>query len=191
MRFDWEAFKNKKIAVHVKTKEESDNFLEKAKKQGLNIDDVLWDTYKEYTCYRCSWKHNDLYYGSIGFYEDNNYRIIEWSNYTEEKFTQDDLSDYMLVVTRDGEKWIVTKDVTILSGEESEFISLSNYNNFENRYNSKYDIVEVYSEREFGNPIVFIKDGRKLLYKEEEVEEMTLSEIGKILGKKIKIIMED
>lgn len=202
--FDWNRFKEEKIAVHCKTEREANDFCEKADKQNIKWGFLrkvfeknnLWNNFKENTCYNYNrdlgFNYDGLSYCDIDYYKKRNYKIIEWSDYMNKEFTKEDLKDWMLVVTRNDDRWIVTKDATILSGEGNEFISFFNYINFKNRYNSKYDIVEVYSERKYGNPIVLTKDGRKLLYKEEEeVEEITLSEIEQMLGKKIKIISEE
>ena len=192
MKFNWEAFKTKKIGVHLKTKEESDNFLEEAKKQGLNIDDVFWDTYKQYTCYRCSWKTNDLYYGSISYYIDNTYRIIEWSNHMKKEFTKDDLKPFMLVVMRDGRIKMVTDET--FSDKCGNYNSICNYNeNLENKMDRQFDIMKIYSRPESKTDYLSFDLSRRgePIWERKEVEEMTLSEIEKILGKKIKIISEE
>ena len=192
MKFNWEAFKTRKIGVHLKTKEESDNFLVEAQILGLNIDNVFWDAYKEYTCYRCGWKTNDLCYGSIGYYLDNNYRIIEWSNYMEKKFTLDDLKPFMLVVMRDGRIKMVTDET--FSDKNGNYNAICYYNeNFESKTNQQFDIMKIYARPKSKADYLSFDLSRRgePIWERKEVEEMTLSEIEKILGKKIKIISEE
>lgn len=128
-------------------------------------------------------------------YLDNYFKIIGRSDYMQKEFTQDDLRDYMLVVTRNGTKYIVTKGATTLGGEECSWNTLSDYKDFKCycylKNVEELDIVEVYSEPNYGNPIALKKDGRTLLYKEETVEKMTLKQVCEALGKNIELIPEE
>lgn len=83
--FDWKAFcnKNNRIAVHCKTEEEAQDFCDQMDKHGLRwstSDSYLkYNYYKAYgpkTCYS-----NQGEFCSLDYFENNNYRIFEWSDY--------------------------------------------------------------------------------------------------------------
>ena len=90
-QFDWEEFKKKKIAVHCKTEEEANNFLEQADKQNITWGNLgrttncnCWIRYEENTCY----DFDDLLFFEEGmcfadkeYYKNKGYKIIEWSEY--------------------------------------------------------------------------------------------------------------
>jgi len=92
MEFNWEEFKaSNNIAVHCKTEEEAIDFCRRAEKEefkwqfscevGLK---TKYKEYKERMCYRCV-SHKDLNYGTINYYKEKGYTILEWSNYMNQE----------------------------------------------------------------------------------------------------------
>ena len=89
-QFDWEEFKKKKIAVHCKTEEEANNFLEQADKQKITWHSGekansknYWYDEKQNTCYSFAC---GLSYQSIKYHKKVGRKIIEWSDYMQTEF---------------------------------------------------------------------------------------------------------
>ena len=112
--------------------------------------------------------------------------------------TLQDLKTGMLVRTRDKRLRLVIANSIIGIGT-SGGIGLINYNNdFKSCQYSSFDIIEVYSEPisehiyAMGIELWLKKEAFlkycELLWKEEEVIEMTMEDVCKALGKNIKII---
>jgi len=99
-KFDWEAFKNTKFAVHTKTQEEYNSFMLECEKQGLTWGkrDVptsknLWDKYGDKTCIIvdtamfADYKH--LWFVDIPCYEEADIKILEFTDFEFEKAQED------------------------------------------------------------------------------------------------------
>lgn len=109
------------------------------------------------------------------------------------KFTKLDLKTGDLILRADGVTGIVNRELgTIIT--KNDWVDLDNYNadltylNDESAF--KFDILEVRrplckSDCQFN---VFDRELGLLVYEREKVEEMTLEEVCKLLGKKIKIV---
>ena len=88
MKFNWEEFlSNDKIAVHCRTEEQAIDFCKQMHEHGLEwidhqsyLKDTSWKTYKEETVYE-----GDGCFANLGYYKNNNYTILEWSDYEKEK----------------------------------------------------------------------------------------------------------
>ena len=82
--FNWEDFKNGKIAVHCDTKEKARYFLKKCKEKGfiwndesdISPNDYSWASYKEETTY--SMGEKGIMFGDIDVHENENLKIIKW-----------------------------------------------------------------------------------------------------------------
>lgn len=87
MKFNWEEFiSNDNIAVHCATQEQATDFCKQMHEHGLAwhggksyLENTYWKIYKEETCYTGYGAHADLEH-----YKNNNYTILEWSNYGKE-----------------------------------------------------------------------------------------------------------
>lgn len=85
----WEDFKNSKVVVNCKTKEESFEFLDYCHNNGIqwasnsSIKDTnlnSWNSYEEKTCYRCVKGMDKLMYAYISYYKsENKYTILEYN----------------------------------------------------------------------------------------------------------------
>ena len=88
-KFDWDRFKTANIAVHCRTLDEAKDFIKSAKDHvkiwygGDKIDynNVLWDEYKEKTCYSFSRRSKWLFVTSSETAKCVNREILEWSDY--------------------------------------------------------------------------------------------------------------
>ena len=69
-------------------------------------------------------------------------------------------------------------------------VNLRFYNGKIESTHDNYSIIAVYNDHFMNHGVVFSTAGRKLLWKYENEKEMTVSEIEKILGFKIKIVGE-
>lgn len=87
MEFDWEGFKNNKIAVYCDTEEKAKDFLTKCYEKeifwsGNNKDLLHWNHYGNNTCYNYDFeKYKTIQFAPKCFYEnnkENEYKIIEW-----------------------------------------------------------------------------------------------------------------
>ena len=89
-KFDWEKFKKENIAVHCKTVEEANNFLEQADKQNITWHSGekansknYWYDEEQNTCYSFAC---GLFYQSIKYHKKVGRKIIEWSDYMQTEF---------------------------------------------------------------------------------------------------------
>jgi len=88
MKFNWEEFKaSNNIAVHCKTEEEARDFCKQMHERGMEwidgetyLSNTRWGSYTNTTHY-----YPDGYYSSNTYAEENNYTILEWSNYMNEE----------------------------------------------------------------------------------------------------------
>lgn len=129
MKFDWDKFKDavNKIVVHCKAEEEANDFCRQMDEHGMRwctkdsyLEENKFYQHKEKTCYFGA----DGTFGKYEYFADNNYTILEWSDYMKKEFTRADLKDGMFVVYRNGEIRIVVGNFIIGSCRHS---NLCNY----------------------------------------------------------------
>lgn len=202
MRFNLEKYKGN-YCMHCKTYEEAKDFCKFLHKNGRkwNGEDSYllrnyWDIYRENTVYY----FNEDTYSDLNYARKENYKILEWSDYMNKEFTFkdlqvgdfvqmrcDDSGDYNLIVFKDNK----TNILVFANSWNNKFFS-STFTNEMKSQEEDYDIIEV------RKPIcvndcdcdIFDRKRGKLLFKLKEVEEMTLEEICKKLGREIKIVKE-
>lgn len=206
MKFNIEDYKNDKYVMHCKTKEEAKsfcNYLQNIGKKWCNGDsynNTKYNVYGEATCY-------DFILGDIGlidFYKQQAFSILEWSDFMEDtventsesenkditKFSKYDLQTGDIVLRRNNTSAIFIKEFNTL-------VSSTGYSPLEdytddlriNLGNNDYDIIKVRrplcpSDVQFK---AFNYDFGKLVFDRGYVKEMTLEEIEKELGYKIRI----
>lgn len=109
-----------------------------------------------------------------------------------EMFTKDDLKVGYLVKLRNGELAHVvdTQKEGLCLDNESGWNQTKNHSNgLTHREFDKLDIMEVYGLTQYGYKAHKFEVGdRKLLWKREEVKEMTIEDVQKELGYKIKVV---
>ena len=80
-----ERAKSERIAVHTSTEEQAITLLKALDERGYvwSIGDKLtkahYEDFREFTCYNFKTK-NEVCYGSLGWYQDEDYTIIEFSD---------------------------------------------------------------------------------------------------------------
>lgn len=192
MKFDINKYPGKYV-MHCKTKEEARAFcqyLDNVGRKWLSGERYknkeYWNVYREKTCYSFN---NDCYTG-IDYYKKENYTIREWSDFMKETFTKADLKTGDVVLKRNGEVEIINRELGML-------ICKSGWNDLKDVredltsiLNDRYDIIAVRRPEDKGdcNFEVFEHKWGKLVYERKKVEEMTLEQVCKLLGKEIKII---
>lgn len=191
--FDWNNFSGDIIAVWCKTEEEAKDFCKQSHEHGYDWDSgdnraekTKWEIYKDVTCYA------PHFYGSDRFYEYEGFRILEWSEYMDKPtFTKSDLKNGDMILRRNGGVEVALPSLDVSTGFEGCMFLADTNEDFSDRGgNKEWDIVEV---RRPNSPcecqFTAFKHGfGEVKYKYEEIVEMTLDEICKALGKKIKIV---
>lgn len=190
MEFNINKYDNGKYAMHVKTKEEYDDFIEYLRDIGrckygrANI----FNVYKQDTClnFACG-THCDA-----KWYKDHNFTILEWEDFMSKTFTMKNLKSGDIVKDRSGDIGIVNAELgAILQPNSDDTAYFTSYHDdLTNRFNSDYDIVAVRRPvtRDDFSLNAFKYELGKLVYERKEVEEMTLEQVCKALGKNIKIV---
>lgn len=184
-KFNWDEFKNKenKIVVHCKTKVEAKDFCKQMHKHRMKwcngesyLKNTNYDMYNERTCY-----YGDGEYSSRDFAEKYNYKILEWSDYTNKEFTKSDLKDGMVVEYNDNSfgKRLVVGDFLI--GEDG-YADLGDYNENLKNVVSDLEIVRVYKIKCMGKISSIMYDvNLELIWERKEPKKMTVEEMRKKL----------
>lgn len=184
MKFNIDDYKGK-YAMHCKTEEEAKEFFNYMEQ----IDKPL--TYS----LRCVYGNNVSFFNNgtwctKGYAQREGYTILEWEDFMNKEFTKANLKTGDVIEFRNQ-----TRGIVIL-----EFGTIIMDHGFAKLENIQEDLTDV---REVDWDIVAVKRPHKtyecqfdafeleygtLIYERKEVEEMTLAEVCKLLGKEIKII---
>lgn len=199
MKFNIEDYKGK-YAMHCKTEEEAKDFcryLDSVEKKWCSGDSYVrvnkWNEFEEKTCY----SFNNGYYAPISHFIVYNYKILEWSDFMDNKFTKADLKSGDVILSVNG-------DVKIVCIETGTLIQRDGFSSL---YELTDDLKCIYSDKEdnFDDIVAvrrpkqpydcqfcaFYEELGELVYERKDApEEMTLEEICKALGKEIKIVKE-
>ena len=185
-----------KYAMHCKTHEEAKsfcNYLHSINRDWANgnsyADFTYWKDYKKDTCY----SFNTGSYGPYKYYQNkNNYIILEWSEFMNNNtFTKTDLKTGDIVVTKSGKKYIYINGFFV---SDNGYLRIEEYNNdlsITPNVSSINDNFKIIKVQRPCDGIQYCKnywDEAPIIWERKEVEEMTLEEICKALGKEIKII---
>lgn len=180
-KFNWNEFKNKdnKIAVYCKTEEEAVDFCKQMHKHRMkwrNGESYLKNTNymrNEGTCYYGSGE-----YSTRDFAEKYNYKILEWSDYMQKKFTKADLRDGMVVEQRDGNMYLVLAGMAVRKGGCNHIGGYDDDLKWE--CYTRGDIVKVYriTPESLGCiEDVFIKSNLELIWERTDRRKMTVEEM--------------
>lgn len=205
MEFNWEEFMNKdnNIAVHCKTEEEAIDFCKKMDKLGMRwcsggsyINNNNWYEYKEETCYTNKGSNKGEFSPKY-WYEEHDYKILEWSDYIIKK--PFDYLEYGYVVEFNSGR--LGMYMPSQNGDCFDLNGIYNciyINDFDDKENLKYEnksnnfnnVIKIYGYSEYGcNSRVLSLNGRPLIWERpEEVRKMTVSDICKELGYKVEIV---
>ena len=190
-----------KYAMHVTTEEQAEIFckymhiLDKRWIKGNSYDEIThFNIFLDLTVYY----FNNNTYGNIGFAILNTYKILEfddfdWSDFTTMKeFTKKDLKNGDVIQKRDGSVEIVCLESNTLICSKGWNPLCEIKSDLTDTYHTEHDIVAVRrpeypSDCQFD---AFVEHRGLLVYERKEIEEMTLEEVCKALGKEIKIVKE-
>ena len=213
-----EQFKESEFAVNCKTEEEAKEFVKICLDNGVKWrynrvkeGETFWNKHEEtiyYVNFVTKWMEvNCAYYGvkTLTFEE-----FLHGGRIPKKEFCKKDLKTGMMVVTRGGSEFFVYKDVvTDIEPNGKSWIKCGDFMIDFKDYNDDliykreivdgegFDIVEVYLVKH--PPIDRLReihwnyresDEKSLIWRREEVKELTIKEIEKMLGTKIKIIGE-
>lgn len=192
MKFNINDYKGKYV-MHCKTEAEANDFcayldsIGKRWRSGSRYtDNTYYDRYLEDTAY----EFNTDQFDDIHCSRKDGYTILEWEDFMNNTFTKADLKTGDVILRRDG-------TTEIYNGELGMFITKDGWNDLAHEHNdltnsisSEFDIVAVRRPRKKFDCVfdAFERELGELVYERKEVEEMTLAEVCKLLGKEIKII---
>ena len=199
--FDWNSFcdKNNDVAVHCKTEEEAKDFCKQMDLHGLRwcsgtsyleVNNYRWTQSK--TCYS-----NKGEYDEVKYYEDQNYHVLEWSDYMEVA-PKDILKPGYVVELRNGDTYmyIPYANGSCFVKYRLAPIDLKEYD-YELNYkgNNRLDIMKIWGHTQLSNDVLsIISKGRTLLWEREERPEirMTIDEMKQKLEEilNVKIVEE-
>ena len=192
MIFNIDDYKGK-YAMHCKTREEAKDFCQYLHSIGRHWSSGSW--YSEVTNYSAygedtAYAFNIGQYSPADYYYRNGYTILEWSDFMNGKFTKEDLRTGDVVMQRDG-------TIQIANCELGMFITNDWWNDMDsfssdltNNMHEEFDIIAVRRPIEKTDCTfkAFKYESGTLVYERKEVEEMTLAEVCRLLGKEIKIV---
>ena len=184
-----------KYAMHCKTEKEARDFCNYLHKHGRRWcagnsyeNTISWDTYKHKTAYN----FNEGSYADVSFYKDIGYKVLEWSDFMNGTFTKADLKTGDVILRRNGWVEIVNRELDTCITKEGWNDLDTTKKDLTDGDNKEFDIIAVRrpikkSQCQFD---AFKYKLGTLIYDRERdtVEEMTLAEVCKLLGKNIKII---
>lgn len=120
-------------------------------------------------------------FSSYRYYNSEGYKILEWSDYMQKKFTKADLKDGMVVEYNDNSfgKRLVVGDFLI--GEDG-YADLGDYNESLKNVVSDLEIVRVYKIKCMGKISSIMYDvNLELIWERKEPKKMTIEEMRKKL----------
>lgn len=192
-----------KYVMHVKSKEDDatfrkymDSIGERWSSGDKYINLSYFDDHTESLIYFFNPKNT--FSRMINWYKDIytylNFEDFDWSDFEMNKqFTKKDLKNGDVVLRRNGNVDVVILDMGCLLNQHHGGFYLSNINDdLTSVVSDDWDIIAV---RRLTSPVgidfrVFEYDRGTLVYERKEVEEMTLEEVCKALGKEVKIVKE-
>lgn len=198
-KFDYIDYMHGDYAIHCKTIEEAETYVRYMKWHNRNVvssDNWRRGGYKTNLCFNV----NRRLYGERDYYESMGYTILEfedfdWSDFemAKKNFTKADLRNGDVVKWDDGDVSIVCVDTGTLICKNSGFNHLGSLSDdlvWCGTFSNGHKIIAV---RRPNNPTdcrfdAFDYRFGTLVYERKEVEEMTLEEVCKALGKEIKIV---
>lgn len=185
-----------KFAMHCKTEEEAKSFCKYLHSIGRR-----WCTGRSYldqTAYICygsdtAYNFNEGSYADVYYYRRNGYIILQWRDFMNATFTKADLKTGDVIQQRDGTIGIINRDLDMVIVKNGGWIDLDKFrDDLTHGYGSDFEIVLVRRPKEKAdcNFDAIKREWGTLIYERPEVEEMTLEQVCKLLGKEIKIVKE-
>lgn len=196
-KFKFEDYQGK-YAMWCKTEKEAKKFgrlMDSHGRQWFSINapkdyehNTRWEDYDKETCYA----FNDGLYGDVRFLTRNGYTVLNFSDFdwSEEKlFTKADLKTGDFVVRANGREEMIVKEYDVSMSNSGGFTSLKSLNNDLTDNNPTWEITKVYRPK-VGSQCCFkhYENGTLIYDRSEQLVEMTIEEISKALGKKVKVV---
>lgn len=188
MKFNIDDYKGKYV-MHCKTEEEAIEFLDYMKQIGRPLNYSAWCCYGEYASF-----FNNGTWCTKEYAVAEGYTILEWSDFMNKEFTKADLKTGDVVKFDNEELGIVITEHKVIACKNGGWINLNHIkedltNSF---YVNKFNIIAV--RRPYDQSACSFDAFRSnaprgtLVYERKEVEEMTLAEVCRLLGREIKIV---
>lgn len=194
IKFDLKQFKDGKLVVWCDTSKKFYEFLHKLIDIGVmqtdDVDFMSWNDEKEDTCVLYD---GEVLYGNRLRYEcKNDTEVVDYCILSFEDNGTFKLKEGMIIEIDDKQDpfWYIRKvKGELIATNDKEWFYLKCYNDkLMNEMIPSLNIVKVYESNSYTLNNLFSKENLVLIWeRKEKVEEMTLEEICKALGKKIKI----
>ena len=196
MKFNWEGFKNGKIAVHCDTEEKAKDFVKKCYKYGIkwlceaNDDATFWEKYENDTFYFGGF---NLHMANISILSYGNYADVEDEIVFEWELTPfyPELKEGMIVECRNKNRYLLrnVNDVLIGSNFDGWIKAKYNENLCENYYHDEtLDIMKIYISKSLKLEGLFNNNYLTCIWERKEPKKMTLAQISKALGYEVEVI---
>lgn len=136
-----------------------------------------WDEFKEGKfAVHCKTEEEEVDFCKQMHEHGMKYKILEWSDYMQKKFTKSDLKDGMVVKHRNGDKRMVISEALI--GENGYADQNCFREDLTHRYFKDLDIVGVYAIQEYNNFADMLSDyNLELIWERKEPKKMTVEEM--------------
>lgn len=186
MKFNINDYKGD-YAMHCKTYEEAEDFCRYMTEHYHNktLASEWYRQYKEQTAYNIQ----GYSFCDVGWYKDNGYTILEWEDFMKKEFTKADLKNGMVVKYVNGDRRMFLNNAF---RNDHAYTSISAYTDTL-EFGGK-TVVKVYKSNALTLRDYFEDSKLTLIWerkKEEPIKEMTVAEIEKELGYKVKIKAEN
>ena len=192
MFFDIKAYTGK-YCMHCKTSEEAKDFCNYLHSIGKKwCGGASYEQHTYFSVYedKMVYIFNNDSYADIDYATTYNYTILEWSDFMKQTFTKRNLKTGDVILRRNG-------TTEIYNGVLDMFITQGHWNgtnylndDLTNKIGKGYDIVAVRRPVEKHDCVFAAFENKRgtLVYERKEIEEMTLEEVCRLLGKEIKIV---
>ena len=190
MEFNWEDFKNGKIAVHCKTEEEAKKFIQQRYKHGIkwhygDENNTHWEDADEKIYYECDGVY--IYYLDC---KSNEITVVE---YKEDNKME--LKEGMIIECRNGDRYLLrnVRGDLILSANKGwvEYVYDNNFIDIgedAKAFNGDYDIMKIYESKAYVLEDLFDNNYLDCIWERKEPKKMTLAQISEALGYEVEVI---
>ena len=184
MKFNINDYKGKYV-MHCHNEEEAGNFCDYMAGIGRYLSCSLWCYSGQNVIF-----FNNGTWGSKDYAKKEGYEILEWSDFINKEFTKADLKTGDVVKFKCGKVGIANCELGMFIGVDWWLNLDSLREDLTSKKPYNYDVEAVRRPLEKGDCQFCAFDGEygTLVYERKEVEEMTLAQVCKLLGKEIKII---
>ena len=197
MKFNWEDFKNGKIAVHCDTEEKAKDFVKECYKYGIkwlceaNDDATFWKKYENDTFYFGGF---NLHMANISILSYGNYADVEDETVFEWELTPfyPELKEGMIIECRNGDRYLLrTACGKLVASSNDKYLNLDYYDEElnENLYFDKdFDVMKIYTSKAFILNSLFNDNYLECIWERKEHKKMTLAQISEALGYEVEVI---